>query len=42
MKKKVNGTYRARLNARGHEPADEEHYDENTKAVPALTLPILA
>jgi hypothetical protein len=27
MKKKSNGTYRARLNARGYEQIDGEHYD---------------
>jgi hypothetical protein len=36
MKKKANGTYRARLNARGYEQIDGEHYDENTKAAPVV------
>ena len=34
MKKKANGTYRARLNARGYEQVDGVHYDEHTKAAP--------
>jgi hypothetical protein len=32
MKKKSNGTYRARINARGFEQVDGEHYDINTKS----------
>jgi hypothetical protein len=34
MKKKANGTYRARMNARGYEQVDGIHYDENSKAAP--------
>jgi hypothetical protein len=34
MKKKANGTYRARMNARGYEQVDGVHYDENSKAAP--------
>ena len=34
MKKKANGKYRARLNARGFEQVDGIHYDEDTKAAP--------
>jgi hypothetical protein len=36
MKKKSNGTYRARLNARGFEQVDGEHYDSQTKAAPVV------
>ena len=36
MKKKANGTIRARLNARGYEQIDGEHYDDNTKAAPVV------
>jgi hypothetical protein len=36
MKKKANGTFRARLNARGYEQIDGEHYDEFTKAAPVV------
>jgi hypothetical protein len=34
MKKKANGTYRARMNASGYEQIDGVHYDENSKAAP--------
>jgi hypothetical protein len=34
MKKKANGTYRARANARGYEQEDGEHYDKLTKSAP--------
>jgi hypothetical protein len=37
MKKKANGTYRARMNARGYEQIDGVHYDENSKAAPPVT-----
>jgi hypothetical protein len=37
MKKKANGTYRARLNARGYEQIDGEHYDENEKFAPVAS-----
>jgi len=37
MKKKANGTFRARLNARGYEQVDGEHYDEHTKAAPVVS-----
>ena len=36
MKKKANGTHCARLNARGYEQIDGEHYDENAKAAPVV------
>ena len=36
MKKKANGTHRARLNARGYEQVDGEHYDENDKFAPVV------
>ena len=35
MKKKANGKFRARLNARGYEQVDGVHYDEDTKSAPA-------
>ena len=34
MKKKANGKFRARLNARGYEQVDGVHYDEDTKSAP--------
>jgi hypothetical protein len=34
MKKKANGTYRARMNARGFEQINGVHYDETEKAAP--------
>ena len=36
MKKKANGKYRARLNARGYEQKDGEHYDEHDKFAPVV------
>jgi len=36
MKKKANGVYRARLNARGYEQVDGLHYDEADKAAPVV------
>ena len=36
MKKKANGTFRARLNARGYEQIDGQHYDEDGKASPVV------
>jgi hypothetical protein len=36
MKKKVNGVHRARLNARGYEQVDSEHYDEDSKFTPVV------
>ena len=36
MKKKSNGVYRARINARGYEQIDGEHYKEDKKAVPVV------
>ena len=36
MKKKANGTYRARVNARGYEQVDGVHYDEDTKSAPVV------
>jgi hypothetical protein len=38
MKKKSNGTYRARINARGFEQVDGEHYDIDTKSSPVTSL----
>ena len=38
MKKKANGKKRARLNARGFEQIDGEHYNEDDKAAPVVTL----
>lgn len=38
MKKKSNGTFRARINARGYEQVDGEHYDEDSKAAPVASL----
>ena len=37
MKKKASGVHRARLNARGYEQVDGEHYDENDKFAPVVT-----
>eukprot|EP00957_Ditylum_brightwellii_P013986 1055415-Ditylum_brightwellii.AAC.1 len=34
MKKKANVTYQARLNARGYEQRDQEHYDASSIAAP--------
>jgi hypothetical protein len=34
MKKKSNGTYRARLNARGYEQVDGEHYQSHSISSP--------
>jgi hypothetical protein len=34
MKKKSNGKYRARFNARGYKQIDGIHYDEDAKAAP--------
>ena len=34
MKKKANGTFRARLNARGFEQVDGEHFKSNSIASP--------
>ena len=36
MKKKANGTLRGRVNARGYEQVDGEHYDESAKAAPVV------
>jgi hypothetical protein len=38
MKKKSNGIYRARVNARGFEQIDGEHYDLNTKLSPVTCI----
>jgi hypothetical protein len=38
MKKKSNGKYRARLNARGYEQVDGEHYDSNDVASPTVNI----
>jgi hypothetical protein len=38
MKKKSNGTYRARFNARGFEQVDGEHCDMDTKSSPVTCL----
>ena len=37
MKQKANGTKRARVNARGFEQIDGEHYDEDDKAAPVTS-----
>ena len=37
MKKKSNGTYRARTNARGFEQVDGKHYDSKDTAAPVVT-----
>ena len=37
MKKKANGTYRARMVARGFEQIDGEHYDEHDKSSPVVS-----
>ena len=37
MKKKANGTYRARLNARGYEQIEGEHYDGYNIAAPVTS-----
>ena len=37
MKKKSNGTYRARLNARGFEQIEGEHYDTDSTASPVAS-----
>ena len=36
MKKKANGTYRARMNAQGYEQVDGVHYNEDSKAAPVV------
>jgi hypothetical protein len=36
MKKKANGVFRARLNARGYEQVDGVHYDEDAKSAPVV------
>jgi hypothetical protein len=36
MKKKLNGTFRARLNARGFEQINGQHYQEDNKAAPVV------
>jgi hypothetical protein len=37
MKKKANGTYRARLNARGYEQVPGKHYNPNSIAAPVTS-----
>ena len=37
MKKKANGTYRARMVARGFEQIDGEHYDQNDTSSPVVS-----
>jgi uncharacterized membrane protein YheB (UPF0754 family) len=37
MKKKANGTFHARLNARGFEQVDGEHYGSDDKSAPVLS-----
>jgi hypothetical protein len=37
MKKKANGVHRARLNTRGYEQVDGEHYDEDSKFTPVVS-----
>jgi hypothetical protein len=41
MKNKSNGTYRARINARGFEQVDGEHYNIDTKSSPVTSLVII-
>jgi hypothetical protein len=36
--KEINGTYRARINARGFEQVDGEHYDIDTKSSPVTCI----
>jgi hypothetical protein len=36
MKRKANGTFLARVNARGFEQIDGEHYEEDNKATPVV------
>jgi hypothetical protein len=38
MKKKSDGTYRARLNGRGYEQVPGIHYDPKSIAAPVVTL----
>ena len=38
MKKKSNGTYRARVNGRGYEQIDGENYDEDSIASPTVNI----
>ena len=38
MKKKASGKYRARLNARGFEQIDGEHYDEAERSSPTVNI----
>jgi hypothetical protein len=38
MKKKSNGTYRARINARGFEQVESEHCDMDTKSSPVTCI----
>ena len=37
MKKKASGKRRARINARGFEQIDGQHYDSNTKGLPVVS-----
>jgi hypothetical protein len=41
MKKKSNGTYRARLNARGYKQLDGIHYDSSNISSPVKMMPPL-
>ena len=41
MKKKSNGTYRARLNMRGYKQVDGEHYDESSISSPVTNDSII-
>jgi hypothetical protein len=38
MKKKSNGTFRARINGRGYEQVDGEHYDSDSVASPTINI----
>jgi hypothetical protein len=38
MKKKSNGTFRARINGRGYEQIDGEHYDKDDVAAPTVNI----
>ena len=41
MKKKVNGMYRARMNAHGYKQVDGVHYNEDAKAAPVANKIII-
>lgn len=41
MKKKLDGTYQARLNVRSFEQVDGVHYDKDTKSAPVVADAII-